>query len=522
MGEGAEAQMNGAECLVRTLVAGGVNVCFANPGTSEMHFVAALDRVEGMRCVLALFEGVATGAADGYARMAGRPAATLLHLGPGLANGLSNLHNAMKASTPVVNIVGDHATWHRAYDAPLTSDIETAARPFSAWVRTSPNAQSVAADGAAAIAAAMTPPGGVATLILPGDTAWEIGSGIAQVPPIPERRRVEANAVRDAAAALRSGEPALILLGGLALRQRGLELASKIARKTGARLFAETFNARVERGAGRVLVDTIPYPVDMAGEALREFKHIVLIGAKPPVAFFAYPGKPSLLAQPDAKFHVLARLEEDVVHALEWLADETGASASQADAAGLDLPSPATGAITSAAIGQSLAALMPENAIVVDEGITASRNFFLPTRTAQPHDWLRNMGGSIGLGPPMAVGAAIACPDRKVIALQADGSFMYTVQALWTQARENLDITTIVFANRAYAILRHELANVGAANVGRKALNMLDLSRPDIDWVSLARGMGVPGVRAETMEEVNRGLEKGLDTPGPFLIEAVM
>jgi len=522
MDDSAQTDMNGAECLVRTLVAGGVTVCFANPGTSEMHFVAALDRVEGMRCVLALFEGVATGAADGFARMAEKPAATLLHLGPGLANGLSNLHNAMKASTPVVNIVGDHATWHRAYDAPLTSDIEAAARPFSKWVRTSPDARSVAADGAAAIVAARTPPCGVATLILPGDTAWEVGSGIAQVPPIPARRRVDAKAVEEAAAALRSGEPTLILLGGLALRQRGLELASKIARKTGAQLSAETFNARVERGAGRVSVGTVPYPVDLAVERLRGFKRIVLVGAKPPVAFFAYPGKPSVLTQPDVQFHLLARPEEDVVHALEWLADELGANNCAADAAPLELPTPATGPITDAGIARSLAALMPENAIVVDEGITASRNFFAPTRTAQPHDWLRNMGGSIGLGPPMAVGAAIASPDRKVIALQADGSFMYTVQALWTQAREGLDITTLVFANRSYAILRHELANVGAANVGRKALDMLDLGRPDIDWVSLARGMGVPGVRAQSMEEVNRGLERGLSTPGPFLIEAVM
>lgn len=517
-----QGEMNGAECLVRTLVAGGVDVCFANPGTSEMHFVAALDRVEGMRCVLALFEGVATGAADGYARMAEKPAATLLHLGPGLANGLSNLHNAMKASTPVVNIVGDHATWHRAYDAPLTSDIETAARPFSAWVHTSPNAQSVASDGAAAIAAARTPPGGVATLILPGDTAWDTGSGVAEVPPIPERSRVDANAVTGAAAALRSGEPTLLLITGPALRQRGLELAGKIARKTGARLSAQTFNARMERGAGRVAVDRLPYPVDIAVESLRTFKHIILAGSKPPVAFFAYPGKPSLLTQPDTLFHVLARPEEDVVNALEWLVDEVGAGATEAEVSELALPALATGAITATAIGQAVCALMPENAIVVDEGVTASRNYFERFRNARPHDWLQNMGGSIGIGPPMAVGAAIACPDRKVVALQADGSFMYTVQALWTQARENLDITTVVFANRSYAILRHELANVGATNVGRKALDMLDLGRPDIDWVSLARGMGLPGVRAETMEQVNRGLEQGFGTRGPFLIEAVM
>src|ERR1043166_6168440 len=317
--------MNGAEGLVRTLVAGGVDVCFANPGTSEMHFVAALDRVDGMRCVLALFEGVVTGAADGYARMAEKPAATLLHLGPGLANGLANLHNAGKAATPVVNIIGDHATYHRRYDAPLTSDIEAAARPFCGWVRTSPDAQSVAKDGAEAIAAAMTPPGKVAALILPADTAWNEADGIAAVPDIPARTRVDAAAIHAAANVLRSGEPTLILLGGPALRSAGLELAGRIAAKTGAKLMAETFNARMERSAGRMPVDRIPYPVDQAVGVLAPFRHIVLIGSKTPVAFFAYPNKPSLLASPEAQVHALARREDDVLHALAWLADELGA-----------------------------------------------------------------------------------------------------------------------------------------------------------------------------------------------------
>ncbi|MGE8941868.1 acetolactate synthase large subunit [Leptospira interrogans] len=522
MSDSQPETMNGAESLVRTLVAGGVDVCFANPGTSEMHFVAALDRVEGMRCVLALFEGVATGAADGYARMADKPAATLLHLGPGLANGLANLHNAMKSSTPIVNVVGDHATWHRAYDAPLTSDIETAAKPFSTWVRTSPDAKSVAADGAAAIAAARTPPGGVATLILPGDTAWEAADGIARVPPIPQRQRVSEQAVTNAAKVLRSGEPVLLLITGPALRDHGLRLASQIVKKTGARLLAQTFNARMQRGAGRVAIDRIPYPVDMAVETLRGVKHIILAGSKTPVAFFAYPNKPSLLAQPDTQFHVLARPEEDVVHALEWLADELGARTIAPDVSELAPAPPAKGAITAAAIAQSLSAYIPENGIVIDEGVSTGRGFFPMTWKSQPHDWLQNMGGSIGIGPPMATGAAIACPDRKVLALQADGSFMYTLQALWTQARENLDITTLVFANRSYAILRHELANVGARNVGRKALDMMDLTRPTLDWVALARGMGVDGVRAETMEQLNAGLERGLATPGPFVVEAVI
>ena len=439
--------MNGAESLVRTLLGGGVDVCFSNPGTSEMHFVAALDRVEGMRCVLALFEGVATGAADGYARMADRPAATLLHLGPGLANGLANLHNAMKASTPVVNIVGDHATYHRKYDAPLTSDIETAAKPFSGWVRTSPDAKHVAADGAAAIAAAMAPPGQVATLILPGDTAWEEGTGPAPMPAVPQRSRVSEDAIREAARVLRLGEPTILLLTGPALREKGLELAARIGAKTGARLLGQTFNRRMERGAGRISLERIPYPVEQALKTLEGLKHIVLVGSRIPVAFFAYPDKPSLLAPKDTQFTTLSTIEEDSVHALEWLADELGAAQQPIEPSKYAPMTLATGPINAMTLAQSLGALIPENAIVVDEGVSTGRGFFPSTRNAHPHTWLQNMGGSIGIGMPMATGAAVACPDRKVLSLEADGSAMYTIQALWTQARENLDVTTVIFNN---------------------------------------------------------------------------
>ena len=514
--------MNGAESLVRTLVGGGVNVCFSNPGTSEMHFVAALDRVDGMRCVLALFEGVATGAADGFARMADRPAATLLHLGPGLGNGLANLHNAQKASTPVVNIVGDHATYHRKYDAPLTSDIETAARPVSGWVRTSPDAQHVAADGAAAIAAAMTPPGQVATLILPGDTAWDEGTGPVAVPEIPARARVAEEAVRDAAKALRSGEPAVLLLTGPALRERGLELAGRIAAKTGCRILAQTFNRRMERGAGRISVERIPYPVDQALKALDGTKQIVLAGSRIPVAFFAYPDKPSLMAPPDCQFTTLAKEDEDVVHALEWLADELGATAQPIEPSRYAPPAPATGAINAMTIAQSLGALIPENAIVVDEGVSTGRGFFPSTRSAHPHTWLQNMGGSIGIGMPLAIGAAIACPDRPVLNIEADGSAMYTIQSLWTQARENLNIVTIVFANRIYQILRGEFDNVGAGEPGQRANDMLKLDRPTLDFVALAKGMGVPGRAVTNADEFNKALAEAVAEPGPRLIEVLM
>ena len=512
--------MNGAESLVRTLVAGGVDVSFTNPGTSEMHFVAALDRVEGMRCVLFMFEGGATGAADGYARMADKPASTLLHLGPGLGNGLANLHNARRARSPVVNIVGEHATYHRQYDAPLTSDIESIARPVSAWVKTCEDSRAVAREGAAAIAAARAAPGGVATLILPADTAWGEGGPAAELPAIPERAKASEDAVLAAADALRSGEPAVLFLGDRTLRQEGLDLASRIAAATGARVIAQVANARIARGAGRLPVDRLPYPVDAAVERLAGVKHLIVVGTTPPVAFFAYPNKPSELQPPDCQVQVLADPAMDQLDALERLADLVGAAKAATPLSGQrpDLPK---GPLTADTIGLALGALMPEGAIICDESITTGRNFFPATRFAAPHDWLQLSGGSIGLGIPMATGAAIACPDRKVINLQADGSGLYTAQALWTQARENLDVLTLIWANRSYAILKAELANVGA-NPGRKALDMLTLDGPAIDWVSLAKGFGVEARRVEDLDSFLAAFRAGITRRGPFLIEVTL
>ncbi len=514
--------MNGAESLVRTLIAGGVEVCFTNPGTSEMHFVAALDRVPGMRCVLGLFEGVVTGAADGYGRMAGCPAATLLHLGPGLGNGLANLHNARKAASPIVNIVGEHATYHIRYDAPLTSDIEGIARPVSAWVKTTPSAGAAAADGAAAIAAARTPPGQIATLILPADTAWNAASGVAAVPPVPERAKAKAEAIHEAARVLRSGEPVALLMTGMALRTPALEIAGRIAGRTGAKLIAQGSNARIERGASRVAVERVPYVVDQALAMLKGLKHIVLVETKEPVAFFAYPDKPSLLKPEDCAVHPLCALGEDSFDALSRLAEEIGARPADATFQPLAEVALPNGALTRESIARAIAALVPEGAILVDESITTGRGFFAATSAAAPHDWLQNMGGAIGYGAPVGTGAAIACPDRKVICMLGDGSALYTVQALWTQAREDLDVTTLIFANRSYQILKGELANVGAGNPGRRALDMLDIDRPTLDWVSLAKGMGVPASRVETADALVKVLGGTLREKGPRLIEVVL
>ena len=514
--------MNGAESLVRTLVAGDVNVCFTNPGTSEMHFVAALDRVDGMRCVLGLFEGIVTGAADGYYRMTGKPASTLLHLGPGLANGLANLHNAKKANSGIVNIVGQHATYHIEYNAPLTSDIEGLARPMSAWVRTSPDSKSIAADGAAAIAAARSHPGQIATLILPADTAWNEADGIAQVPEESQRASYSPQAVDEAARILRGGEQTLLLLTGKALTEEGLALAARIAGKTGCKVMGQTYNPRMARGRGRFSIDRIPYVIEQALPILKDFKHIVLVETNDPVAFFAYPNKPSLLKPEGCEVHRMTAAGENSVAALHALADALGARATDAKPQKLaELVKP-TGALTHASIAQAIAMAIPENAIVVDESITTGRGFFPPTAAAAPHDWLQNMGGSIGFSTPVATGAAVACPDRKVICMVGDGSAMYTLQSLWTQARENLDVTTVVFANRNYQILKGEFAGVDAGEPGAKALAMLTLDNPTLDWVSLAKGMGVPGRSVRTAEDFYTELSDSVREKGPRLIEVVM
>lgn len=514
--------MNGAESLTRTLLAGGVDLCFSNPGTSEMHFVAALDRVEGMRCVLGLFEGVVTGAADGFARMAGRPAATLLHLGPGLGNGLANLHNAKKAASPVVNIVGEHASWHIKYDAPLHSDIEGIARPMSHWVKTTRRAQDTGADAAAAITAARTAPGQIATLILPGDSAWDEGGVVAKVEPPAPRAKADDKAVKDAAAALRSGEPSLLLMTGQALDEQGLELAGRIAAATSCKLLSQYANARLARGAGRVPILRLPFPVDQALAVLAPFKHIVLIGAKAPVGFFAYPGKPSELWPRDCQLHTLATLAEDAIDALARLAEELGAKRGTASLQAAKRPDLPNGPIKAESLAAAIGALLPEGAIVADESVTTGRGFYPLTAGAPPHDWLNNLGGSIGYGIPVAIGAALACPERKVIAMSGDGSAMYTIQGLWTMAREKLNILTVIWANRTYAILKGELANVGAGNPGRKALDMLDIDRPNLDFVALAKGMGVEGGRATTMEDFNRLFAAGLASKGPYLIEVII
>jgi acetolactate synthase-1/2/3 large subunit len=508
--------MNGAESLVRTLLASGVDTCFANPGTSEMHFVAALDRVPGMRSVLCLFEGVATGAADGSARMTKKPAATLMHCGPGLANGLSLLHNAKRARVPIVNIVGDQATYHAPFDPPLSTDTEGLSRPVSVWVRRVTKTETLGADAAAAVRAARQPPCGIATLILPSDVSWNEGGAVGAALPVPEPSKVSMDAIRDAARTLASREPALMLLNGDAVSNQGLQLAHRIAAKTGAQIAAPTFNTKLARGRGRYPLERIPYIVDVAVAKYAGIKHLILVGAGEPVTFFAYPGKPGFSTPKDAKLHVFARPEDDLLDALARLADELNCP----DVAVPDGPRPALaqGRMTVEGAAATLAALMPTHAIMVDEGITLRDPFFNATANGPPHDWLGNIGGAIGGGLPLATGAAIAEPKRRVITITGDGSAMYAVQALWTQAREQLDVTTIILSNRKYAVLYRELEGVGA-KPGPTVKDLFGLDRPALDWVAMSKSMGVDAARADTLESLATLLRKSFSTPGPFLIE---
>ena len=519
--------MNGAQSLIASLVKSGVDVCFSNPGTSEMHFVAALDSVPEMRGVLCLFEGVASGAADGYARMTNKPASTLFHLGPGMGNAIANLHNAQKAFTPMVNIVGEHATHHRKYEAPLTSHIEGYAEPFSKWMRVSESAADVGADAADAIAAAQSDVPGIATLLLPANTAWDDGGRVGEQVAVSGPRPVPSDRITDTAKRLEKARRAVMLVNGTAIRERGLEALARIREKTGATIYLSTFYARAERGAGRVEIPKLPYFPDQIYAALDGCDELILIGQDRPVTFFAYPGKQSDCAPAGVEPFKLTTPADDQVGALEALADEVGAppidKLAQDPRNKLICPELQTGELSPRSAGHAIAAMLPENAIIADESTTSGLASYLMTANAPKHDWLALTGGAIGIGIPMALGAAVACPDRKVVNLQSDGAGMYTIQGLWSIAREQLDVTTVIWNNRTYNILNMELHNVGAANhAGPKALSMFDLSNPDIDFCRLAQGMGVEAMCSTTAEEFNNHFAYCMANKGPHLIEAII
>ncbi|MBS0194535.1 MAG: acetolactate synthase large subunit [Proteobacteria bacterium] len=514
---------NGAQALLKTLADAGVEVCFSNPGTSEMHFVAALDDEPRMRAVLALFEGVATGAADGYARMADKPAATLLHLGCGLGNGLANLHNARKGKVPVLNIVGDHATYHVPLDAQLQSDIETVARNVSpGFVRTAKSTSELCRDAVDALVAARGLPGQVATLILPADVSWGEGGVACAMPPAAPATAADDATITTIAAALRSGGKSALLLGATALREPALLAAARIAAHSGVKLLAETFPTRLERGAGLPAIERIAYLAELAGVQLADVQHLILVDAKPPVSFFAYPGRKSDLVPAGCTVHTLAAPAQDAVASLQALAGALGATQAQPALQAPLRPGRPCGRLTAEKVCKAVGHLLPERAILIDEAITSGLLLGAMTAGCSRHDLLTLTGGAIGQGLPNAVGAAVACPNRPVLALIGDGSAMYTIQSLWTLAREQLDVTVVIFNNASYSVLNVELERVGAQRIGAKARSQLDLRGPALDFARMAQGLGVHGVRADTAEDFCVALEYALAQPGPHLIEAVV
>ncbi|MEP7295807.1 MAG: acetolactate synthase large subunit [Burkholderiales bacterium] len=511
------APNSGAVMLLRAAASAGASVCFANPGTTEMPLVGALDEDVGIRAVLGLFEGVCTGAADGYGRMLQRPATTLLHLGPGLANGLANLHNARRARTPILNIVGDHASWHLQYDAPLTSDIESLARPMSGWYRSVASATRLWQDTVDGMHAANSRPGQVATLVVPVDfQQLPAPEQAVRAEAPPSTRGFDEARVSAAQQVLHGGGKAVLLLGDRALSERGQVAAGRIAAMTGARLFTETFPARTERGGGLPDIDRLPYFPEVAISALADAV-VVLAGAIAPVAYFGYEGLPSELA-PRESLRVLAEPGEDADAALERLADLLQAPRIVNGVA------PARhaierGALTPVGVGRILSNALPANAIVSVEGGTCGYPFVTASAVAARHTILTNTGGAIGQGLPVALGAAVACPERRVFALQSDGSAQYTIQSLWTMARERLPVIMLITSNRRYGILQTELSRAGIAP-GEQAKRLTLLDDPPIDWKALAQGYGVPSVSASTTEELEHALRLALaHTAGPMLIE---
>jgi len=513
--------MNGADALLSTLVANEVTACFANPGTSEMQFVAALDRKPEMRPVLCLFEGVATGAADGYGRIADRPACTLLHLGPGYGNGIANLHNARRAFTPIVNVIGDHATYHRQYDAPLNSDIAALAAPNSIWVKSAESPDAVAGLAAEAVAASFGPPGGSASLILPADSAWLETKGGPVIAQRPVRPAPAGSAVDSAARALKTAAKPVLLVGGQACRAEGLAQAARL-QAVGVTVYCDTFVPRQPRGAGGFAPKKMQYFGEMALGELEGVDLMVFAGTTQPVAFFAYPNRPSVLVPEGCATLTLAERGEDAVAGLAALADALGAP-KQGPSQPLALPEAApTGKQTAYTVGASIARHMPEGAIVCDDAVTSGAGVATAGMTARPHEVLALTGGAIGAGLPLAVGAAVAAPDRKVLSLNGDGAAMYTIQSLWTLARESLDVTVVVFANNSYRILNIEMMRTGAGDAGPQAAKLLGLGDPAIDWVPLAKGLGLPAVRCATADEFETAFAGAMAQRGPMFIEAVI
>ncbi|MWV26852.1 acetolactate synthase large subunit [Erythrobacter sp. GH3-10] len=511
----------GADLLLDSLYDAGARICFANPGTTELSLVSALARDGRMRCVLSLFEGVCTGAADGYARVSGEVPLTLLHLGPGFANGIANLHNARRAGSRIVNLIGDHATWHLEYDAPLTSDIHSLASPVSREVIYLDKPDAIADGVTNAFAATNIAEGGAATIIFPTDVvdapAPADATALAQVPYSPAP--VADAKIESSAKALDEGGDVVVLLGGNALGEAGVRAGGRLAAALGGRLLMEPYPAIVTLGGDLPKVERQAYFPDDVIAQMGESR-VVLAGARMPISYFGYEGWPSQLV-PEDRLVRLAEPGDDAVAALEALADHFDAKAATAPVAAEDVNSPpADKDVSAASIVEELLVQLPEDSIISLEGSTMGGPWLRNAHRAPKHRVITNTGGAIGQGLPCAVGAALAQPDARIVSLQSDGSAQYTLQSLWTMAREGLKVTIIIAANHRYAILQTELNRAGVPLDDKVVANLTKLDHPRVDWVSLAQGYGVEATYARTNGELAEAMRRGLSLDGPMLIQA--
>ena len=509
--------MNGAEVLTATLTQGGVDTVFMNPGTTELDLVDTFTSVPGMRCVLTLFEGVASGAADGFGRIAGYPAATLLHLGPGLANAAANFHNARRARTPVISIVGEHTRAHQPLDPPLASDIAGIAKTHSKFVEAITSSDQICTAVATALATATTAPKGVATLLFPADLAWEPSRQSGEHLAASRSWTPDTEALKRAATALvRPG--AVIFAGGDALRKPALNELAKLCSR-GAQIFAETFPAVHERGGNLPRISRLPYLPEQAIALLERATALILIGAPQPISFFGYRGTPSILTPSGCEIIEVVPPGFPCLGAIEALAEEAGLSDPylppvptepmlQAQQSHLD----------AVGLASAIASSIESGTIVVDEANTGGVALQGPTSDSPEHIWLTVPGGSIGEGIPLAIGAALAEPNSRVLALVADGSSLYTIQGLWTIARERLPVTVVILNNLRYAILQYEASRRSPVTEELRKLTSLD--SPAINYRKLAEGFGIKADVAHTPFELLQQLHGAALRPEPVLIEA--
>jgi acetolactate synthase-1/2/3 large subunit len=510
--------------LFKALRDAGLDTCFANPGTSEMQLVYEIGRTKGMRAVLCLQENTVTGAADGYARMAGKPAFTMLHVASGFANGIGNLHNAGRANTPMVNVVGANATYHQPNFCEhelINGRVADLARPVSHWTQEARTADELGVLAALAANHARTGAGKICTLIAPTNCQWDPALAPPAPLPPPQRPQVARESIDEVATLLANGKKTALLLGSHALYGEGLELAGRIATRTGVDLLGEMWVARLARGEGRVPVRLVPYLREHAAFFLQGYEQLILLGAQLPMSTFAYQGAPLNKLPASCQVTALATVENDLLAVLRELAQAVAAPAQPGARTARASAAAPTGALSADAIGQSLCLLMPQDAILVNDGATCSPPIVNRTAGARAHDYLDgSRGGALGGGLPLALGAAIACPERRTILLQGDGSGMYASQALWSMARERTDVVVIVLRNDNYAILEVELARVREGDANDTMLSMMHLDDPVLDWVKLAEAHGVAATRATTAEEFHVQLEDALQQRGPHLIEA--